>query len=274
MPRALCFAFRLSNVAGVSPSLLTIAFGVGQPPLRCSNSSSVALIALALQMLRISPASSKSARMASATLRRAGLLISPSCPAIAELDPGLARSSDLRRGSGSCPSPASAKLPPASRVPNSLAASPDRLCPEIQLAPRAAFGVCQLRVTAVSVSATPRLCRMPELSASSALAVGHDEEPLSLVAGANFGRAEDSRRNAVAHSFQWRDESFELSVRIPCDVLAEETIRPALIDHAEQLIDEPSIIAGSGSLSGDAVWLARIARDDAIQQSTPASAVE
>jgi hypothetical protein len=113
------------------------------------------------------------------------------------------------------------------------------------------MGVGQVRVTAVSVSATPRLCLIPELSASSALAVGHDEKPLALMGSANLGRAEYSRRNAVAQLLQCRDESLELAVAIPCDVLSEETIRPALLDHAQDLIDEPAIIAGSGSLSGD-----------------------
>lgn len=105
-------------------------------------------------------------------------------------------------------------------------------------------------------------------------AVGHDEQSLASVAGADLGRAEYSARNAVAHAFQWPDESGELPVRIPRHVLAEETSRPALVDDAEQLVDEPAVVVLPASPSGDAVGLAGVARSDAINDATPRSSVE
>jgi hypothetical protein len=94
------------------------------------------------------------------------------------------------------------------------------------------------------------------------------------VAGTNFGRAEDSCRNAVAHCFQWSDQRGELPVGVPRDVFAEQTKRPALVDDAKDLVDKEAIVGGAGSLSGDAVGLARVARSDAIHDSAPRSSVE
>ena len=94
------------------------------------------------------------------------------------------------------------------------------------------------------------------------------------MAGADLGRAEYSARNAVAHAFQWADEGGELPVGVPRHVLAEETMRPALVDDAEQLVDEPAIVVGTAPPSGDAVGLAWIARSDAINDATPRSSVE
>jgi hypothetical protein len=130
------------------------------------------------------------------------------------------------------------------------------------------------RVTAVSVSETSRPCRRPQLSESSARAVGHDEQPFPAVAGAGFGRAEYSCRNAVAQPFQSRDEGGELSVRIPRHVLAEDTIRPALGDDAQDLIDEEAVVVGPAPLAGDGVGLAGISRSDAMNDAAPCSSVE
>lgn len=104
--------------------------------------------------------------------------------------------------------------------------------------------------------------------------VGHKEEAISAVGIAGFARAEKSRLNAVAHSFQCRDESRELSVAIPRDVLAEETERPALGDDAEDLVDEESIVVAAAALSGDAVGLAGISGSDAMNAATPSSSIE
>jgi hypothetical protein len=94
------------------------------------------------------------------------------------------------------------------------------------------------------------------------------------MARADFGRAEYSCRNAVAHCFQCRDECLKLSVRIPWDVLAEETMRPYPLHDGEDALDEPSVVVFSEALSGEAVGLARVARSDAIHDSTPRSRVE
>jgi hypothetical protein len=51
-------------------------------------------------------------------------------------------------------------------------------------------------------------------------------------------------------------------------------MRPALIDHSKDLIDEPSIIAGSAALSGNAIGLAGISRSEAIHDSTKWARIE
>lgn len=89
-----------------------------------------------------------------------------------------------------------------------------------------------------------------------------------------FGRAKYSAFNAVAHSLQCWDESGELPVGVPRDVLAPETERPALIDDAENLIDEEPIVEYPKTLSGDAVSLAGITGSDAMNSATPRSSVE
>lgn len=94
-----------------------------------------------------------------------------------------------------------------------------------------------------------------------------------MVALSDF-RAEYSDRNAVTHCFQCRDEGGELSVRIPCDVLAEDTIRPAAVHGAEKLVDEPAVVGGAEAPPGDAVGLAGVARSDAMNDSTPRSRIE
>jgi hypothetical protein len=109
---------------------------------------------------------------------------------------------------------------------------------------------------------------------SPTVAVGHDEQPLSSVARPHFGRAEYSARSAATQSFQWRDEGGELSVRVPRDVLAEETISPALGEDAEHLVDEEAVVASPAALAGDGVGLARVAANDAIHDAAPASSVE
>jgi len=94
------------------------------------------------------------------------------------------------------------------------------------------------------------------------------------MARADFLRAEYSCRNPVAQPFQSRDEGVKLSVRVPEDVLAEDTMRPALGDDADNLVDEEPIVGGPEPLSGNAVRLARVAANDAIHDATPRSSVE
>jgi hypothetical protein len=104
--------------------------------------------------------------------------------------------------------------------------------------------------------------------------VGHDEQSLSAMTGPHFGRTENSCRNAVAQSFQCRDEHPELSVSVPRHVFAEDTLRPALRDDANDLIKQEAVVSLPLPLSGDRVGLARIAASDAIHDATPRSSVE
>lgn len=104
--------------------------------------------------------------------------------------------------------------------------------------------------------------------------MGQNEEPFAVVGSANLGRAEYSRRNAIAQPLQSRDEGVELSVRVPSDVLSEQTIRPALGHDPEDLLDKEPVVVGSEVPADLAVGLARVTRSDAIHDSTPRSSVE
>lgn len=104
--------------------------------------------------------------------------------------------------------------------------------------------------------------------------VGHDEQPLALVAGAGFGRAENSCRNAETHCLQCWDEGGELSVRVPRDVLAEETISPAFAQDPQDLVDEEAVVAGAAALAGDGVGLAGVSAKDAMNAAAPRASVE
>nr|WP_244309740.1 hypothetical protein [Sphingobium fuliginis] len=106
------------------------------------------------------------------------------------------------------------------------------------------------------------------------MALGHDEQSLPAHGVAGLGRAEYSCRNAVAQPFQWRDDSFKLSVRVPRDVLAEDKIRPALFGKAADFGGEEASAVGSSALSGNAVVLAGVARSEDMNDATPWSSVE
>jgi hypothetical protein len=91
----------------------------------------------------------------------------------------------------------------------------------------------------------------PRFSASFARAVGHDDKPFPPHVISGFCRTENSCRNAVAQSFQWRDEGFKLSVDIPRHVFPEETIRPAFINDSDNMIGKESVIIGTAPVSGN-----------------------
>lgn len=124
------------------------------------------------------------------------------------------------------------------------------------------------------MSETPRACLRPALSASSARALGHDEQSLASHGVAGLGRAEYSCRNAVAQPFQWRDDGAELSVRVPRDVLSEDKIRPALLGEAADFGSEKSLSIGPSPLPGDAVVLAGVSRSEDMNEATPGSSIE
>ena len=120
-------------------------------------------------------------------------------------------------------------------------------------------GACQSFAAAVSVSDTPRAIRRPAHSASSALALGHDEQSLAPHGISGFGRTEYSCRNAEAQLLQCWDDGFKLSIRVPRDVFAEDKIRPALIGHADNFGGEEPLSVSASLLSGNAVVLAWVA---------------
>jgi hypothetical protein len=87
----------------------------------------------------------------------------------------------------------------------------------------------------------------------------HDEQSLAPHGVSRCGRAEYSRRNAVAQSLQCRHDGPELSVSIARDVLAEDKIRPALLGEAADLGGKEAIAVGASALSGNAVVLTGVA---------------
>ncbi len=109
---------------------------------------------------------------------------------------------------------------------------------------------------------------------SSTVALGHDEQSLAPHGISGCGRAEYSCRNAVAQCFQCRDDGFELSVRVPRDVLADDKIRPALAGDPADLGGEEAFSVGSGPCTCDAVVLAGISRSEDMNDATPWSSVE
>ena len=106
------------------------------------------------------------------------------------------------------------------------------------------------------------------------MGVGHKEQASARVARADLSRRKDSSRNATAHCFQWRDKGGKLPVGIPRDVLAEQTTSPAFGKDAQHLFNEESLIVGTGEPAGNAIWLARVARHDAIHCAAPCASVK
>ena len=104
--------------------------------------------------------------------------------------------------------------------------------------------------------------------------MGQDEEALTTVVRSGLGRAEYSSRNAAAQSLQCGDSDFELSGEIARYVLTEEGVSPAFVENLNGAVEQPSVIVGTEALSGDAVALAGIARQDAIHRATPLASVE
>lgn len=58
------------------------------------------------------------------------------------------------------------------------------------------------------------------------------------------------------------------------DVLSEQTTSPAFVEDANDVFNEEAVVGCAEAFSGDAVGLARVAANDAIHCSTPASSVE
>jgi len=94
------------------------------------------------------------------------------------------------------------------------------------------------------------------------------------VAGTDIRCSDDASRNAATQSFQKRDGSSELPVRIPRDVLAEETRSPAVAIDFDGALKKESLVCCAKPATGDAVGLAGISGSDAMNASKPWSSVE
>lgn len=112
---------------------------------------------------------------------------------------------------------------------------------------------------------------------SATCGVGHaeDEEPLPLMACADFRRCEQSALNLKAQSVKVSPDAFSASRREHAsDVLDEDEPRARLDDDAPRVRPEIALVFFPEPLAGKAVRLARDAANDAVHASTPLAAVE
>jgi hypothetical protein len=121
--------------------------------------------------------------------------------------------------------------------------------------------------------------RPPALFESPAVAVGQREEaedPLPPVRRASVaGGTEHRIRQLVTHSRQRLSESSQSpKANEVWDILDEDQGRASLSDDACEVTDEVAGVIPSSASTCDAVRLARDARSDEIQHSTPRAAVE
>lgn len=104
--------------------------------------------------------------------------------------------------------------------------------------------------------------------------VREDEESLPKMPSADFLRRKESFRNPETHLLQvCRDRSVSQTEMSP-DVFEEDPFRLALGDDPGDVRPEVPLVLLSRASSRHAEGLARVARKDAIHDSTPSSAVE
>lgn len=116
-------------------------------------------------------------------------------------------------------------------------------------------------------------CR-PDEAASVVAAVGQHEEPLAQVRRPDLGRAEQTPLRIEPERGKVAKHVGEPKVNVPWDVLEEGERSAALVEDASHFGPQVALIGVAESLTGDAEWLARVARSDEIHDATPRSAVE
>ncbi len=112
------------------------------------------------------------------------------------------------------------------------------------------------------MSATPRLCRRPALSLSSLRAVGHDEEPLPSVRGADIISPHTQRRDRVAQGLQVATHLVMRRMEQARDVLSADPTRSKGANKSGELRPEMTVIPRPSPGSGDGVRLAREPADE------------
>jgi hypothetical protein len=117
------------------------------------------------------------------------------------------------------------------------------------------------------------LCRF---SLALALGVGHaeHEKTFATMARADFLRREESFRNSVTQAFQLASDLAITDVEVVGNIFQENKSGLTFADDAGDMRPEMAGVISSASFSGDAEWLARIARSDDIHCAAPSSAVE
>jgi len=98
-----------------------------------------------------------------------------------------------------------------------------------------------------------------------------DENPLALVGGADFRRAEYSPRHLVTHFFQVADDCGESQRDVSLDIFEEAASRLAGSDSVGDPWPEVSGVFFPLSLSGGGEWLARESSREDVHQSVKLS---
>jgi hypothetical protein len=258
-----CLAFnraaRAFHVAGSSPSFITFASGPGQLAACPGNGTSPLLPRM------FGPAFSGPDAFGLDHFCE----VSTACP--------------VRSNSSDLAPPRVIRVPSVTATEGASRCSP---CPASPL--RGSSEICPRFSGSLHLGAAHWFCtKLAKLSADASLlqvapcawksrvdALGHDEQSLAPHGVAGFGRREYSARNAVAQSFQCRDDGSELSVRVPRHVLSEHNIRPALGGKPADLGGEKALTIGPGALSGDGIVLAWVSRSEDMNKATPRSSVE
>jgi hypothetical protein len=106
----------------------------------------------------------------------------------------------------------------------------------------------QERVAPVRLSRAPGW--FPQLSESSALGVGQDEESLATMRSPDFLRSEESRLNAETHCSKVISDFSQAQGNVACDILEEAPRGVGLSDDAPDMRPEVSRILGSSSVTG------------------------
>jgi hypothetical protein len=105
---------------------------------------------------------------------------------------------------------------------------------------------------------------------SLVVAVGHDEDSLSLVRRAAFSRAEYSPRHLVTHLFQIADDAGESQRDVSFNVLEEAKPGSHSLNSIPDVGPEVPWIVCSGSLTSTTEWLARIAAREDVHHASKA----
>jgi hypothetical protein len=104
--------------------------------------------------------------------------------------------------------------------------------------------------------------------------VGQDDEAFAFVAGADFCRREQSRRNNVASALQISADSSEAQAKMGANIFEEDEPRLSFAKDAVHVGPKVARIAFSQSLAGATERLAGVAGKEAIHMAAPRAAVE
>ena len=104
--------------------------------------------------------------------------------------------------------------------------------------------------------------------------VGQQEEPLPVVASADFSRAEHARSNPVAQAFKALGDLRESHMKVSNDVLAEDPLRVDLGDDPRDVRPEVPGVGLAKPLARRAERLARVTGSEDIHAAAPRATVE